>query len=229
MNRLLILACFLIEWLPVFAISPRVVEKNNSAVAKLKKEANFEAYHKIVEALSLDPLNPVLRQNLGVIYMANKEEDKALSEFGLVVRLSENNPDLKFEGLFNVALVESQKGEIDLALRAYQEALKIKPDSKEVKKNIELLFQNQSQNKKSNSGNKGNNQDEQKQDQSQNNGDNPTEPKQQPENKPKPFDSKELTKEDVRRILEELKNQEQKIRAEIFSKGAKERPNEKDW
>ena len=33
----------------------------------------------------------------------------------------------------------------------------------------------------------------------------------------------------VKKILEELKQQEQKIRAEYNRKGAKERPRDKDW
>lgn len=46
---------------------------------------------------------------------------------------------------------------------------------------------------------------------------------------PKPFDSKELTPADAKKILDELKRQEQKIRTEFQRKEAKEQPKDKDW
>jgi Ca-activated chloride channel family protein len=46
---------------------------------------------------------------------------------------------------------------------------------------------------------------------------------------PKKFDSKELTEGDVKKILQELKQQEQKIRADFNRKEVKEQPRDKDW
>ena len=45
----------------------------------------------------------------------------------------------------------------------------------------------------------------------------------------KKFKSENLSKEDVRRILNELKNQEQKIRQKINRKKIKEQPRDKQW
>ena len=66
---------------------------------------------------------------------------------------------------------------------------------------------------------------DQKNDQGQNNKENEEKKKK----KPQPFKSKELTKDDVRKILEEIKNQEQKIRAEVYEGKGKSQPRDKDW
>ncbi|MCB0407438.1 MAG: hypothetical protein KDD34_04480, partial [Bdellovibrionales bacterium] len=86
--------------------------------------------------------------------------------------------------------------------------------------------QQDQQNKKSeNDPSKDGEGDPQKKDQNQQGQDN----KEQQKKKPKPFDSKELTKDDVRKILEEIKNQEQKIRAEVYEGQGKDKPRDKDW
>ena len=55
-----------------------------------------------------------------------------------------------------------------------------------------------------------------------------TRSKEKKKEKPK-FDSQNLTKEDVRKILEELKSQEQKIRAKEYGTKGKESSSDKDW
>lgn len=60
----------------------------------------------------------------------------------------------------------------------------------------------------------------------------PEQPKQMqgsPKYKPRPFQGKELTEGDVKKILGELKQQEEKIRAEFNRKEVKEQPRDKDW
>ncbi len=46
---------------------------------------------------------------------------------------------------------------------------------------------------------------------------------------PRPFESKELNEADAKKILGELKQQEQKIRAEYNRHESKEQPRDKDW
>ncbi|MGZ5280485.1 MAG: tetratricopeptide repeat protein, partial [Pseudobdellovibrionaceae bacterium] len=56
-------------------------------------------------------------------------------------------------------------------------------------------------------------------------------PKEYGKNKPQPqkFKSGELTQGDVNKILGEIKQQEQKIRAEFNKKETKDEPRDKDW
>ena len=59
--------------------------------------------------------------------------------------------------------------------------------------------------------------------------DQPKQMQNSPKYKPRPFNSKELTEGDVKKILGELKQQEEKIRAEFNRKDVKEQPRDKDW
>ena len=145
---------------------------------------------------------------------------------------------MKFYILFNLGVLHSQESQIDQALHRYQQALELQPESKEIKTNIELLFQQQQQQQgqKSQQGNQGDNPDqnkdqqEEKEQQNEKNPDNKQ--NQDKQNKEQQdFKSKNLSKDDVRKILEELKNQENKIRMNEYQKGDKSQENEngKNW
>jgi len=219
-----------------YAESLKSVGPNNRGVFELKEGNTYSAYQNFAEALSEDALDPRLHLNLGLTFVVNKEFDKGIKEYETADILAQNHAELRFAARFNKALAYQEMGEIDKALESYQQALEINPDSNEVKTNIELLWQAQSKSgggsgqKKQKSDDKeskdseGGQKDEDKNQQegaSQN-----EEPK---ENQPKPFESKELTEQAMKKILEELKAQEQKVRADHYSKGAKEMPRDKDW
>lgn len=214
------------------AISP-----NNRAVKELHGDNQYKAYQNLVEAAAADSFDPTVRLNLGYVYMKNQETDKAVQEFRLAKQFAGDNKDLRFMSSFNLGVALAAKGDIPGALNAYQDALEHEPDSKEVKTNIELLWNQQSGQKgggKSDDKSKGAESDksegekpnDEKNDNQQTGG---NENKEQPKPQPKPFESQELTPETVRKVLEELKAQEQKVRADHYSKGAKERPRDKDW
>lgn len=232
MRRTLVLILSIFS-LQVFANDPYAVYYNDEALSRLKEENHYLSYKALLQALEADPLNPVLQYNLGVIFMANEEFAKAQKQFELSDQLTQD-PELDYLSRFAAGIAATQAKNIDKALEFYQSALEIKPDSEDVKKNIELLWQ----------GGGGEGEDDQQQDQQgeqQKQGEqgdkgeqkDPNDGKdqgQQPaKNKPQPFKSKELTPDQVRKILEELKAQEQKIRAEEYGDKGKDAPNEKDW
>lgn len=219
------------------ATSFSAIKPNNEGVANLMKENNNQAYQKFVEAAGEDSFDPIVRLNLGLAYSVNKENEKALAEFRTAEQLSGDNKDLLFKSRFNQGVVLGADGKIPEALKAYQAALDAKPDSLEAKTNIELLWQGQQ-------GGKGKSKDDKQKgdekkegeggqgDQDQKNQDQQGQNDQQQQDKkdqPKPFDSPEVNEETMRKILDELKAQEQRVRAEHYSKGAKERPRDKDW
>lgn len=200
---------------------------NQEGIDKLKVKSYFPAYQDFVKALEDDPLNPELHLNIGLALEANEEFEKAEQAYQGALRLiPAGDTNRRFEALFNLAGVQAKNKKIDLALQSYQQALEINPESKEVKTNIELLWmggsgegEGESQDQKEGDQGKGKPKDPGQQGQ---------EPKEQ-KKQPKPFNSDNLTQQDVKKILDEIKNQEQGIRAQEYDKGAKEAPRGKDW
>ncbi len=214
----------------------RGVRQNNRAVLDFKSERYVESLDGFTKSLSDLPDSPDVHYNVGSGFFAMKDEAKALSEFDVASRM---NPakDLAFKIQFNRAQVFANQKKVPEALDAYQKALEANPDSVEAKHNIELLVaggegEGEGDDKKPQDGKDPKDQKDQK-DQKPKDGDGPKppEPPKNPQGKPtpKPFKSENLSQQDVGRILEELKQQEDKIREKMQREGAKEAPRDKDW
>ena len=208
---------------------------NREGVKALLDKQNSLAYQKFLETLKTESLSPEVHLNLGNYFESMQNFDEALKSYEVAEQMS-HTPEQKFYSLFNQGSAAAQKGDIDRALKAYQGALDINPGSEETKKNIELLWlqqqgKGQSKNQDKNKDqNKDQNQDKNKQDQNKQNQDKQNQDKkEQPKPNNQQFKSQQLTAEDVKKILEELKNQEQAIRAKEYEKGKKENPRGKDW
>lgn len=240
MKKSIFILTFLVT-VQVAAQAPGIVFKNNQGVGLLKTEDKvFEGAELLQKEVVNHPESPELRYNLGSAMELSKENDKAIQEYLSAAKLAGANKDglLQFQAFFNAARAYGEKKEIPNALKYYQMALEIQPDSQEVKTNIELLLANSG-------GGSGGDSDKQdgKQDKKQDGKDQDKkdgkdkEPKQDsPQNqqpkgkpKPKPFKSEELTEQDVKRILDELKRQEEQIRAKMMNKKSRSQDVEKDW
>lgn len=204
-------------------------QHNRQGLKHLKDKAWLPANQDFVKGLEDDPLNPDLQMNLGLTYDANEEYDKSAQAYKGVLKLVPEGSPLRFAALFNLAGSYAKQQKIELALESYQACLEMQPDSREVKNNIELLWQG------GGGGGKGDQSKPDPKDDKKDGRSNQQKREQagpEPENKkqqPKPFQSQELNKEDVKRILDEIKNQEQAIRANEYDKGAKESARGKDW
>lgn len=237
MKKSLLTLFFCLTFLPTAKAWQFLADRaNQKGVEALKKENNQQAYQSFLEGLSHSPMDPTLKLNLGFTFYLNEEYAKALKESRSVAQQAKDS-DGRFYGYFNAAKAAEKLKDIPLALSLYQKALAERPQSKEVKTNIELLFQGgegegegeqQSENPENQDQkqpNEGSGEQEQKNPPPEGKGQQPEQKKQQP----KPFQSQELTDDDVRKILEELKDQENRIRANEMQKGAKEAPRDKDW
>lgn len=229
--------------------SPQTLMLNREGNALLLKQSYAAAVDKYVEALKYDPFKAELHLNMGLAFEGLQQPDKALQSYAQADKLAAS-PEVKFMARFNQAQLLAKGKKVDEALALYQKALEIEPTSKETKTNIELLTQQQ-QGQGGQSDNKDNKDQKQNQQQQQNqqnkdnkdkkdNKDNkddknPDKQKQDkkyensPKYQPRKFDSKDLSESDVKKILGELRQQEQKIRAEFNRKDVKEQPREKDW
>ena len=204
---------------------------NREGVRAFKEERGSDAHNYFAQSLAEIPFSPEAHFNLGASYYANKEFEKAQKEFEQAAALANasKNNEAEFASLFNAAVSSSEVKQIDAALDFYQRALAIKPDSVEVKTNIELLTRSQSggggednKDQKQDEGGEGNQQQKPQPKQGE-------QKKQQQKSQPKPFDSKEMSQQDVNRIVEELKRQEEQIRAKFQNEKMKSAPKEKDW
>lgn len=218
----------------------RTIWHNHQSI-KLLNSKNPEGSQKdLIEALRFDPFQPEVHLNLGLNFEILNQNENALKQYSTVEKYS-NNSFQVFISRFNRAQLLAREKKIEEALAVYQSALEIVPTSKEVKTNIELLTQQQQ-----GDGQGKGDQNEQKDNKSQddkpnkNDDDKDQKDKEQKENQKKDYKPNqkyqprefkgELSKSDVKKILDELKQQEQKIRAEYNKKNDyKERPRGKDW
>lgn len=215
---------------PARASKLGAIQKNREAIQALEKENVTAAEKALLTALGEDPFNPLIHLNLALVFQLQEKYDKAIKENEATLRIEGVTPEQQFYAHFNAGFAAAKKDDTPLALKHYQAALDLVPDSKETKTNIELLIKkNQSQ------GGKGGGQGKNKNDKDKK----PDDQKKDPdpskddivnrrETKPK-FNSESLTKEDVRKILDEIKAQEQGIRGKDYANKNKDAPPAKDW
>ena len=229
---------------------PNEILKDRAAVAEIKAERYEDALQHYLEMLEKNPNRYSTHSNIGVLLgMIQKPED---SEKSLLhaFRLAEQSKDLEAQFItrFNLGVLYGAQKKIELALENYQQALEIQPTSVETKTNIELLIQQQQNqqgegesnsqdpNQQNKDGQNQQNKDDQQGDKKDEDKEDESKPKEDqtrensPRYKPRPFQGDQLSEGDVKKILGELRNQEQKIRANFDKKEkGKSRDNDKDW
>jgi len=228
--------------------TPSSVMRNEQGIADLKGGNAGAAQEKFLSGLATTPLDSRLHYNLGLSFEILGQNEKAQASYSTALKLAPDDPATQFSANFNLGELAQKAKKKDEALAYYQIALKYNPESKETKINIELLTQDQQgksegegedqkdQDPKDKDGkgqgdpkeeSKDDKGDDQKKDEKQKQ----DQPKEYAKNKPQPqkFKSGELTQGDVNKILGEIKQQEQKIRAEFNKKEVKDEPREKDW
>lgn len=208
---------------------PREIWRNNRAVDTFFQKKVLEAHDQFTQLLIEQPYHPLYRFNMGTAFIGVEETKKAIKMYEEVLKMQPLPPEIEFASNFNLGVLYGTKENfnLDRALEHYQAALAITPDSQEVKNNIELLFQGK--------GGKGEGDGEQEpnEDNKDGKGDKKKEPQNftnKPQGKPQKT-PKNMSKSDVKKILEELKKQEQRIRAKQNNKKSKQRRdgNGKSW
>ncbi len=178
-----------------------------------------QAHKKFLQSIMKSDELAEVRMNLGLSFELAGDKENSLKAYNMAEKVAKGNPSLEFIARYNKARLLAQDKKIPLALKEYQSALEINPESIEVKTNIELLMQQQQ------GGGKGGGE---KKDNEGKGGQDPKGPiKKNPKNSE--YKSQNLSKKNVEKILEELKNQEQKIREKEYNKGVKEKSRAKDW
>ncbi len=217
----------------------KTLELNREGNKLLQGQSYAAAMDKYLEALRFDPFASELHLNLGLSFEGLQQAEKAMQSYKTAESLAQQelNNYVLFMARFNQAQLLGKAKKIDEALALYQKALEVVPTSKETKTNIELLTQNQqgqggggdSKDQKDQKNQNQDQQDQKDQEDQEKKEDQPKQVQQSPKYKPRPFEGKELSEMDVKKILGELKQQEEKIRAEYNRKEMKEQPRDKDW
>lgn len=216
-----------------YEIDPQTLWHNRQGVQRLQEKNPSEAQAAFFRALGVDPFVSEIHINLGLSFVELKQPENALKSFESAEKWSQNKQS-SFVSRFNQGVTRTQNKQIEEALLAYQKALDVVPDSKEVKTNIELLISSESQQSgEGDSKEKKDVQGDQSKQDDSNQGENEKKDKpkeyQKNENyKPREFKG-DLSETDVKKILGELKQQEQKIRGQFYRNETKERPRDKDW
>lgn len=184
------------------------------------KFKNYESAEKsFVNALVENPNLGISRYALALSFLPREQLKDSLTELNSLLKKNTSD-EAKFKLFFAKAVVYSLLGELEPALNFYQKCLYLKPDSIEVKTNIELLFGEdgdgkgnalksaKSKKKKDSSDSDGEGERSEDDPESQNE----AEKKQQEESQTK----KNLSPAELKRILKELQQQEKKVRAKGY-------------
>lgn len=221
------------------------IGENRIGVKALKAEQPGPALDAFARGLSDAPFEPALHMNLGLALDLLKRPDEALNAYRNAEQFARDD-DERFFARFNLGEALGRAKKIDEALAAYQSALELRPASVEVKTNIELLNQ-QGKSSQQNQQQQGEGQGQDKKDQQKKDGEG-KDPKDKKDDskdgdgkdkqdksyeksqkyKPRPFKG-DLSEGDVKKILGEIRQQEQRIRADYNRRDGKERPRDKDW
>ena len=150
------------------------LNQNNKAIFYMKQKKYQKADNLWQNQLKKEPFSYIPRMNLALNHLLNNQAEKALHEYKMardflkpkrkkisvtqdkVTDYKENlnkssikpKSESKFYSFFNSAVAQNTlQKPLNQVLHFYQQALKFRPNSKEVKTNIELLVKDQSPNK----------------------------------------------------------------------------------
>ncbi len=104
------------------------------------------AQKRFTQALAKRPFDPWAYMNLGLSHDSLSAPDKALKTYGIVSsHLARQSRRAGFFSHFNQGELNGRLGQLRQALESYQKALDFQYKEKEIKTNIELLFQKSQQ------------------------------------------------------------------------------------
>lgn len=220
----------------------------NDGVDLYEKNNFTEAEVKFKKGIEKDLENFESKFNLGdAIYKQGRFEE-SFEEFKNTIPLAKTDEEksIIFHNIGN-SLLKAQK--LKESIGAYKEALKLNPNDMETKYNLSYALkqmqnqqnnqnqQNKDENKQNQDQNKQdqNNQDEQqdqkdKEEEQQQKDDKQNKDQKQDEQKQKPKEEREeISKEEAKRILDALKNNEAELQKKMRQQKSKKSNVEKDW
>jgi Ca-activated chloride channel family protein len=234
--------------------------ENEKGVKAFQEGKVAEAQKSFGTAQALNPDLPELGYNQGVIQLQQGDTESALREFGQVAQkaMEKGDSSLAAKSLYNLGQALQKKGDTRGAAQSYLGAIessRLAKDEKleqQARKNLELLEaqrqkQKQEQKKEQDQKDQGKQGDKKDQKEEQGKEDQKKQPgdqgKEQQKNEPKQFQdtsknkkqqsfqSKNLTKDDADRVMNELGNRERELQAKLKKQNgtSQKKSNSKDW
>ena len=218
-----------------------LVKKGNEALTVSNYKKAMEFYH---QAEAQIPESPALDYNFGGALYLQGNYEETLEKYQKALNTSD--PGLEAKAQYNLGNTYYRMQDYKKAIESFQEALKSNPDDMDAKYNLELARkmlkenskpeeqesqdqkeqdqQDQKQNDKQDQG-----EDEQKQEDSQQRQDQQDQEKQDQKQKQSKPDDKKMSKEEAERILNALRDDEQKIQDKQKRQVALGSYRGKDW
>jgi Ca-activated chloride channel family protein len=196
MKRLVLISSFVLSVLVGYAQS---VEEKILTGNAYYRQGQFEMAEKVYrEALSIDPSNTVALQNLGNALHRQKKSKEAIDTYNSVSANAQAG-NVKAAAFYNSGAVYSRQKDLEASIEAYKNALRLKPDDKESRENLQKALMELKQKQQQQ------NQDQQKQPQ-----------------------SSSMSQKEAEKKLDELQEKEKKIQQRVQNqKGGTPQPN--DW
>ena len=214
------------------AAADEAASRNNEGNRLYLKQQYDEALKRYTEAQASRPGAPEMHYNIGNVLYRKGEMDKAAEEY----LRAQAAPDKRLSqaALYNRGNALMSRGRLQDAVNAYVQALRVRPDDQDAKRNLELalrLMEEQKKQKQDPSQPK-----EGPQDQKNPSGQEPQDKgpqdkaPQDPSQKKPPQQSGAMSEEEARRILDALREAEKEgIRKHVRAGAPDRRRPEKDW
>jgi len=222
----------------------RQVAEGNKFYAEDKFD---EANNRYRDAEVSNPESPIVHFNIGDALYKKRKYEEALQAYQKALQKSED-VQLQAQSYYNLGNTLFRLNKWPESLLAYQQTLKLNPNDKDAKYNLEYVRakikenaqkqpqdQQQQQQEQQSNPDQQNEQDQQKQDQQQNEQNQQQKNEQQEQQQQEQQqaaqkkDKEQLSKEDAARLLEALKNQEKEAQKQRQMKVRGRATVDKDW
>jgi tetratricopeptide (TPR) repeat protein len=212
----------------------QVAEGNKYFTAEKYDEAN----NKYRDAEVSNPESPIVHFNIGDALYKKRKYEEALEAYQKAIQKSDE-VQLQAQSYYNLGNTLYRLNKWPESLLAYQQALKLNPDDKDAKYNLEYVrakikenAQKQPQDQQQQQQQSGSDQQDQQNQDDQKKEDQQQQEQQQQEQQQaaqQKKDKEQLSKEDAERLLEALRNQEKEAQKQRQIKAQGRARVEKDW
>ncbi len=210
--------------LPVWAASSRSLnEQGNEAYRRVRYDGALRSY---TEAQVDSPGSPVIEYNIGNVFYRQQAYDRASEAYGKALEKAEGT--LARDVFYNLGNSRFMAQDFSQAVQAYSQALRIDPNDRDAKRNLEIALARLEQPPPQGGGDK----KEEEENQEQESSPQSSPPQQGPEDpdqpRPQPREG-ELSPEEAERLLEALAQEEQDNIEKQRRVGRATPPGGKDW